>query len=131
MSGQEKAAAIFSILAAAWLVWFSIGQARGADERYGAGTPARDARGRIARSRVVLALFKLEHPCPSTGRASGICPGWIMDHVIPLACGGRDAIENLQWLPKPMWAAKSKWERKVYSRSGHECGRQNDNGPRP
>jgi hypothetical protein len=41
--------------------------------------------------------FQLTHPCPATGRTSGACPGYVKDHVLPLACGGSDAVSNTQW----------------------------------
>jgi hypothetical protein len=41
--------------------------------------------------------FKREHPCPSNGRASGSCPGYVIDHINPLECGGADAPFNMQW----------------------------------
>jgi hypothetical protein len=49
------------------------------------------------RSREVTRQFQRLHPCPSTGAPSGACPGYRKDHVVPLACGGTDAIWNLQW----------------------------------
>jgi hypothetical protein len=49
------------------------------------------------RSREVTREFQREHPCPSTGRTSGGCPGYRKDHIKPLACGGLDAVSNLQW----------------------------------
>src|ERR1700746_3387090 len=52
-----------------------------------------------ARSREVTREFQREHPCPSTGRTSGACPGYRKDHVEPLACGGPDAVSNLKWAP--------------------------------
>lgn len=45
-----------------------------------------------ARRGAVLSAFKHAHPCPSNGKSSGPRPGWIMDHVVPLACGGADAM---------------------------------------
>lgn len=71
-----------------------------------------------ARRGAVLLAFKRAHPCPANGVRVGPCPGWVMDHVIPLACGGGDAVINLQWLPVAMWREKSKWERKIYRRQG-------------
>jgi hypothetical protein len=47
------------------------------------------------RSREVTREFQREHPCPSTGRTSGACPGYRKDHIKPLACGGPDAVWNL------------------------------------
>jgi hypothetical protein len=63
------------------------------------GQPERDSKGNIMRSQRVLAAFKKSHFCPSTMATTGACPGWQMDHIIPLVCGGCDAVWNLQWLP--------------------------------
>jgi hypothetical protein len=49
------------------------------------------------RSRAVAREFQREHPCPSTGLTSGPCPGYWRDHIVPLACGGPDAVSNMQW----------------------------------
>jgi hypothetical protein len=43
---------------------------------------ARDSRGRIKRSTAAKDEFKLEKPCPATGRSSGSCPGYVIDHVV-------------------------------------------------
>jgi hypothetical protein len=48
------------------------------------------------RSLEVKREFQRQHPCPSTGRATGACPGYIKDHIVPLACGGPDAVSNMQ-----------------------------------
>lgn len=52
------------------------------------------------RSRALRAEFMREHPCPSTGRTAGACPGWQVDHVVPLCLGGQavDAPKNLRWI---------------------------------
>ncbi|MCA3041251.1 MAG: HNH endonuclease [Rhodocyclaceae bacterium] len=44
--------------------------------------------------------FRAEHPCPSTGLKRGACPGWDVDHIVPLCAGGADHPSNLQWLSK-------------------------------
>ena len=75
-------------------------------------TFARDSHGRIKRSESAKREFEAMHPCPSTGRASGRCPGYIVDHVMALACGGIDAPSNMQWQTKEQAKAKDKWERK-------------------
>lgn len=90
------------------------------DARY-AGPPAREADGSIKRSRAVLREFKRTYPCPSTGKSTGSCPGWHLDHVLPLVCGGADVIINLQWLPVEVktcagTTCKDRWERRVYCR---------------
>ena len=71
---------------------------------------ARDAKGKIARSRVARAKFKKSHPCPSTGRSSGACPGFVIDHIQPLKRGGTDSPSNMQWQTTAAAKAKDKWE---------------------
>lgn len=51
-----------------------------------------------ARDRQQRRAFVREHPCPVTGKRSGPCPGWQVDHVIPLCAGGADHPKNMQWL---------------------------------
>lgn len=90
------------------------------DARY-CGLPERGANGEILRSSKLLRDFQAMHPCPATGLTTGNCPGWQMDHVIPLVCGGCDSIENLQWLPVEIKTCagtlcKDRFERRVYCR---------------
>jgi hypothetical protein len=68
------------------------------------------------RSRTVARQFQQEHPCPSTGLTSGACPGYRKDHVVPLACGGPDAVSNLQRQTIRDARAKDRWERKACMR---------------
>jgi len=70
-----------------------------------------DAHGRIKRSSSAKAAFERHLPCPSTGRTSGRCPGYIVDHVKPLECGGADAPSNMQWQTSAEAKAKDKTER--------------------
>jgi hypothetical protein len=70
----------------------------------------RDAHGRIARDPRELSAFKKQHPCPATGKTYGSCPGYVVDHVIPLKRGGADRPENMQWQTKAAATAKDKWE---------------------
>ena len=58
------------------------------------------------RSTAAKAAFKREHPCPSTGHHHGACPGWVIDHVVPLCAGGSDSPLNMQW--QTIYEAKSK-----------------------
>jgi hypothetical protein len=64
------------------------------------------------RNPAVGRAFERTHPCPSTGRTSGPCPGYVRDHVIPLACGGPDSPSNLQWQTTADAKAKDRWERR-------------------
>jgi len=34
--------------------------------------------------------FQRTHPCPSNHETSGPCPGWVVDHIVPLCAGGAD-----------------------------------------
>lgn len=63
------------------------------------------------RSHAARAEFQRLHPCPSTGLRRGRCPGWIVDHIIPLDCGGPDAPLNMQWQTVRDAKAKDRWER--------------------
>ena len=79
----------------------------------------RDAKGHTSRSRMVIAAFKRAHPCPVNGHTSGACPGWAIDHVVSLDCGGCDSVSNMQWLPDTIKSCagsqcKDRWERRVY-----------------
>jgi hypothetical protein len=64
------------------------------------------------RSRAVAREFQREHPCPSTGLTTGACPGYWRDHVVPLVCGGPDAVSNMQWQTVADARAKDVWERR-------------------
>jgi hypothetical protein len=68
------------------------------------------------RSHVVTREFQREHPCPSTGEASGAYPGYRKDHIVPLSCGGPDTVQNLQWQTIADAKAKDRWERKSCAR---------------
>ena len=65
-----------------------------------------------ARSKAVRERFQHEHPCPSTGKPRGACPGWVIDHVVPLCAGGADNPSNMQWQTVDDAKAKDKLERK-------------------
>ena len=74
-------------------------------------TVKRDKDGRIKRSSAAKGAFKREHPCPSTGKTSGSCKGYVVDHIKPLECGGADAPSNMQWQTTAEGKAKDKTER--------------------
>jgi hypothetical protein len=50
-----------------------------------------------ARDPAVIREFRKANPCPETGRTVGSCPGWVVDHGIPLCAGGADKVYNLHW----------------------------------
>lgn len=78
----------------------------------------RNADGTIHRSAATIAEFRSWHPCPSTGLYKGACPGWAINHIVPLACGGRDVAWNMAWLPNDIKACAGthcvdRFERKI------------------
>lgn len=66
----------------------------------------------FARSKTVRAEFQRLYPCPSTEKPRGACPGWVVDHVVPLCAGGADAPRNMQWQTVEDAKAKDREERK-------------------
>lgn len=66
---------------------------------------------RIKRSQSAKVEFKRENPCPSSGAPKGPCKGYVIDHVVALACGGPDLPTNMQWQTIAEGKAKDRWER--------------------
>ena len=66
---------------------------------------ARDERGRIQRSEAARHAFARQTGYPH-GR-----PGYVIDHIKPLACGGADDPSNMQWQTVAEAKAKDKTER--------------------
>jgi hypothetical protein len=66
---------------------------------------ARDEKGRIQRSDAARHAFARQTGYPH-GR-----PGYVIDHIKPLACGGIDAPSNMQWQTKEAARLKDKTER--------------------
>lgn len=62
------------------------------------------------RSGPARAEFQRLHPCPSTGQRRGRCPGYVVDHIVALACGGADRPENMQWQTVDEGRAKDRVE---------------------
>ena len=62
------------------------------------------------RNRAERDAFMREHPCPSTGKRGGACPGYVVDHVVPLKRGGPDSPSNMQWQTTEAGKAKDRVE---------------------
>ncbi len=77
----------------------------------GTGVAAHSAYSHVKRSTSAKNDFKHDHPCPTNGNRSGSCPGYVIDHITPIACGGADAPSNMQWQTVAEGKAKDKWER--------------------
>jgi hypothetical protein len=69
-------------------------------------TCARDAHGRIKRSETAKETFMRQTGFPK-GRS-----GYVVDHIIPLACGGPDVPTNMQWQTKAQAKVKDAYERR-------------------
>ncbi len=67
--------------------------------------PKRDASGQIARSDAARREFMRLTGFPN-GR-----PGYVVDHIIPLACCGPDTPANMQWQTTEAAKAKDRVER--------------------
>ena len=67
--------------------------------------------GERQRSRAARNAFQRSNPCPSTGKRSGSCPGYVVDHRNALACGGADTPLNMQWQTVAQARLKDKTER--------------------
>ena len=68
------------------------------------------AEARTKRSQSAKVEFKHQHPCPATGSPKGPCKGYVIDHIVPIACHGADAPGNMQWQTVADAKAKDKWE---------------------
>lgn len=49
--------------------------------------------------------------CPSTGKHTVSCKGYVIDHIEALDCGGKDHWSNMQWQTIAEAKEKDKWER--------------------
>jgi len=70
-----------------------------------AGGVPRDAKGRILRNESAKRAFERQ-----SGHLKG-WPGYVVDHVVPLACGGADAPSNMQWQTVEEAKSKDRMER--------------------
>jgi len=56
--------------------------------------------------------FRRDSPCPATGETASVCPGYQIDHRVPLGHGGADERGNMQWLSVEQHKAKAGRERR-------------------
>lgn len=72
------------------------------------------------RSRALRAEFQRLNPCPATGATRGACPGYEVDHVVPICLGGQrvDTISNLQWLTVEVHRRKTREDVRLCRQAG-------------
>jgi hypothetical protein len=75
-----------------------------------------------ARDPAQVRSFRKVNPCPSTGKTSGACPGFVVDHLWPLCAGGEDSPKNMAWQPVDESYEKDKSERDLCRRL-KECAK--------
>jgi hypothetical protein len=82
------------------------------------GCPVLREGGKIVRSPAAVRAFRATHPCPTTGKRSGACPGYVVDHLWPLCAGGCDDPSNMQWQARAPSLRKDRLERRACVRPG-------------
>lgn len=73
-------------------------------------TTSATTQARIKRSHAALQQFAQQQACPGTGLHRLPCPGYQIDHKIPLKCHGPDVPANMQWLTTEAHKEKSRRE---------------------
>ncbi|GAC1614287.1 MAG: hypothetical protein NVS4B3_28640 [Gemmatimonadaceae bacterium] len=87
------------------------------------GVPS-DAHGKVKRSGDARFAFERQTGYPH-GR-----PGYVIDHIVPLATGGADSPGNMQWQTKADALAKDRTERRLSSRASGAHPNHPSPGPR-
>jgi len=69
------------------------------ESEYQPVTPAHDRGHADASHRSTAAKLELKrlNPCTTNGERRGSCPGYVIDHIVPLCAGGPDEPKNMQW----------------------------------
>lgn len=73
------------------------------------------AEAKHSRSSAARNAFVKTQPCPATGLTKLPCPGYVIDHVVPLCAGGLDQHVNMQWQTVEDAKVKDRDERRMCS----------------
>jgi hypothetical protein len=68
----------------------------------------RTAAGNIKRSASEVYKFRKTNPCPATSKITGSCPGYQVEHTIPLCACGPDKVANMTWMATAEHKIKTK-----------------------
>lgn len=73
-----------------------------------------------ARDPAQVRAFRKDHPCPLTGKTTGPCTDgkqrMVVDHMLPICSGGRDAPDNMAWQEYSASLVKDAEERRLCAR---------------
>lgn len=68
------------------------------------------------RKESTVRAFRKANACPATGKIQATCPGYVIDHMIPLCAGGPDAVTNMAWQTTAASYTKDVLERSICKR---------------
>lgn len=74
------------------------------------GALAKPITGEIVRDPAQPREFMKTHLCPTTELLKYPCPGYVVDHILPLKCGGKDSPDNMQLQTIAEGRRKDYWE---------------------
>ena len=74
-----------------------------------------------ARDTAQVRAFRKMFPCPSTGKTTGKCEGYVVDHVVPLCWGGADVPANMAWEEIRQSYLKDRFEREACAMKNKEA----------
>ena len=109
--------ALAGLLAVFWvltIVGASKAHVHTAAQRLTLATPDQECRVRGARGNVIRSAARRRQFLRLMGYPEGR-HGYVVDHIVPLACGGCDLPSNMQLLTEAEWRAKTPWERRPCS----------------
>lgn len=65
----------------------------------------------FARDPAQVRAFRKANACPATTKTDGACPGWVVNHIVPLCFGGKDEPANMEWEQKAPSYKRDAFER--------------------
>lgn len=68
------------------------------------------------RNTTIARQFRKANPCPATGKIQVSCPGYVVDHIVPLCAGGPDTVDNMMWQSRSASYRKDVLERAICRR---------------
>ena len=101
----------------AWVLFFCL-------LAFGCASVVESACPPVKRSSTMVRVFRASHPCPGTGVLQRSCPGYVVDHIVPLCALGPagDVMANMQWQAVAEAKAKDRQERAYCRAHPRVCG---------